>query len=123
MSVHAKKHLTENIEIVIGGGRRFVVPKETAKGILYLIKSYEVGPEESVPWRESSKALIGRYSEAGVVLRGLRAKFGLSQEQLADQLGIPQSNISEMENGKRSIGKGMAKRLAGALSVDYRVFL
>ena len=31
--------------------------------------------------------------------------------------------ISEMENGKRPIGKETAKRLASALNMDYRVFL
>jgi len=28
-----------------------------------------------------------------------------------------------MENGKRPIGKETAKKLAGALNIDYRVFL
>jgi plasmid maintenance system antidote protein VapI len=38
--------------------------------------------------------------------------------------GIPQRHISEMENGKRQIGRERAKKLADALHVaDYRVFL
>jgi len=37
--------------------------------------------------------------------------------------GIPQSHISEMENGKRPIGKKRAKILAKALKVGYKVFL
>ncbi len=31
--------------------------------------------------------------------------------------------ISEMENGKRTIGKEMAKRLGKALNISYKVFL
>ncbi|MDR3632006.1 MAG: helix-turn-helix transcriptional regulator [Desulfocapsaceae bacterium] len=37
--------------------------------------------------------------------------------------GIPQRHVSEMENGKRPIGKETAKRLSKALHTDYRVFL
>ena len=36
---------------------------------------------------------------------------------------IPQRHISEMENGKRTIGKEMAKRLSKVLHTDYKVFL
>jgi len=38
-------------------------------------------------------------------------------------IGVTPSHISEMENGKRSIGKNMAKRLAKALRAEYKVFL
>jgi plasmid maintenance system antidote protein VapI len=37
--------------------------------------------------------------------------------------GIPQRHISEMENGKRPIGKEMAKKLGKALNISYKVFL
>ena len=47
----------------------------------------------------------------------------MTQHQLAERCGLPQRHISEMENGKRPIGKENAKRLAAALHVDYRVFL
>jgi transcriptional regulator with XRE-family HTH domain len=52
-----------------------------------------------------------------------RGKEGLTQKQLADRIGIAQHHVSEMENGKRTIGKEMAKKLAEVLNVDYRVFL
>jgi plasmid maintenance system antidote protein VapI len=39
------------------------------------------------------------------------------------QIGIPQRHLSEMEKGKRPIGKEMAKRLANALKTHYKVFL
>jgi plasmid maintenance system antidote protein VapI len=47
----------------------------------------------------------------------------LTQTQLAELTGIPQRHISEMENGKRTIGKEMAKRLGKALNISYKVFL
>ncbi len=59
----------------------------------------------------------------GSAIRGLRLREGLTQEQLAGLLGVKRTNLSEMENGKRPIGKIMAKRLAQALKTDYKVFL
>jgi DNA-binding XRE family transcriptional regulator len=59
----------------------------------------------------------------GSAIRGLRLRDGLTQEQLARLLGIKRTNLSEMENGKRPIGKNMAKRLAQVLKTDYKVFL
>jgi len=73
---------------------------------------------DSVPWEE-----VYPDFNASVALRGARKREGLSQEQLAQLVGASQVHISEMENGKRAIGKTMAKRLAKALKVDYRVFL
>jgi transcriptional regulator with XRE-family HTH domain len=72
----------------------------------------------SVNWRA-----IFPHFDAGVALRGARKRENLTQKQLAELLGISQTHISEMEHGKRPIGKEMARRLAKVLKVDYRVFL
>jgi transcriptional regulator with XRE-family HTH domain len=56
-------------------------------------------------------------------LRGARIKAAITQTRLSELTGIPQRHISEMELGKRPIGKESAKKLALALIVDYRVFL
>lgn len=69
-----------------------------------------------------NKHFAGR-PEWAVSLRGYRTREGLTQAQLADATGIPQRHISEMENGKRPIGKERAKVLAKALNTDYRIFL
>jgi plasmid maintenance system antidote protein VapI len=47
----------------------------------------------------------------------------LTQIALSKLTGIPQRHISEMENGKRPIGKEMAKRLGKALNIGCKVFL
>lgn len=79
--------------------------------------------EDFIPWRESSKERIKKYTEAGIMLRGSRYKIGITQKLLAELLNISQHHISEMENGKRSIGKAMAKKLANVFKTDYRLFL
>jgi DNA-binding XRE family transcriptional regulator len=62
-------------------------------------------------------------SRPAVHLKGLRTREGLTQAQLAEATGIHQRHISEMENGKRGIGKETALKLAEALNADYRLFL
>jgi transcriptional regulator with XRE-family HTH domain len=47
----------------------------------------------------------------------------MTQKQLSEISGIPQSHISAMENGRVSIGKDRAKRLAEVLNINYRIFL
>jgi len=59
----------------------------------------------------------------GDALRGARELCAMTQQQLAEAVGASKSNISEMERGKRTIGKAMAKRLAKALGTSYKVFL
>ena len=66
--------------------------------------------------------LDAKYGKAGAVLRGLRSRDGMTQQQLAKELRVTQGDISAMENGRRPIGKSMAARLAKVFKSDYRVF-
>jgi transcriptional regulator with XRE-family HTH domain len=77
---------------------------------------------DALPWREAFPELTPE-SEPGRMLQGARYREGMTQVQLAALTGIPRRHISEMEHGKRPIGKENAKKLAKALRVDYRVFL
>jgi len=81
------------------------------------------GKERSIPWREVARSNIEKYTEAGLALRGARYKAGLTQAKLAEKLEILPHHISEMEYGKRPIGKKMAHKLAEVLDVNYKVFL
>ena len=75
------------------------------------------------PWRDLFKEEIARYSEVGLSLRGARYRENLSQRALAEQVGITQTNLSNMEHGKRPIGEKLAKRFAKVFGSDYRLFL
>lgn len=122
MSAPMRKPLTETITV---GHTCFQVPRETAKAVLVLLKG-AVSEDEEIILADKSDAirkLDAQYTRAGACLQGARLKGGLSQIQLAGKLGIPQTNVSAMELGKRPIGKNMAKRLAKVLNVDYRTFL
>ncbi len=75
---------------------------------------------DSLPWRECFEE---EELTPGAMLAGARGKEGLTQQQLAQMTGIPQRHISEMEHGKRPIGKETAKKLSKALNIGYKVFL
>jgi len=71
-------------------------------------------------WRTD---LDRKYTKAAALLKGARYKENLTQAQLANKLNITQGNLSQMENGKRPIGKNMAKRIEQVCNVNYRLFL
>jgi transcriptional regulator with XRE-family HTH domain len=77
---------------------------------------------DTVPWPECFPDLEDQ-AIPGRCLREARAKEGVTQQQLALKTGIPQRHISEMESGRRPIGKDMAKKLGAALNIGYQVFL
>ena len=118
MQEHTKKRpIEETVEL------RFLGPIVNRSQAIEQMKPLGfVDLSDSVPWREAypeftEEQLIGR------ALAGARYREGLTQVQLSEKTGIPQRHISEMENGKRAIGKELAKRLEKALNISYRVFL
>jgi hypothetical protein len=117
MQERTKKHPIESIELKFLGP---IVNK--ARAIESLKPLGFVEALDSTPWREA----YPEYSEGqliGKALAGARYREGLTQIQLSEMTGIPQRHISEMENGKRPIGKEMAKRLGKVLNISYKVFL
>lgn len=58
----------------------------------------------------------------GKVVRGLRVKEDITQEELAKRLGIAQTRVSEIESGKRPISRNMAKKLGEAFNMSPRAF-
>ena len=117
MQERTKKHPIESVEL------RFLGPiVNMAKAIESLKPLGFVDTLDSVPWREA----YPEYSEGQIIgkaLAGARYREGLTQIQLSGMTGIPQRHIGEMENGKRPIGKEMAKRLGKVLNISYKIFL
>jgi DNA-binding XRE family transcriptional regulator len=63
------------------------------------------------------------YGTAGYYLRLYRLRAGLTQAELAEQTGIRQHHLSEIENNKRVLGKANARKLAVKLNCDYQSLL
>jgi len=114
-----KKRLTEEIELHFTGPAEKKTAAIDALNRLGFVPLRCHGSLQS--WRDSFPEL--QNNEPGVFLAGARHREGLTQRELAARSGIPQRHISEMENGKRSIGKKNAKILAQILNADYRAFL
>jgi ribosome-binding protein aMBF1 (putative translation factor) len=111
-----KKHHIENIEL------SFIGPADKKQDAIDCLKRLGfVDISDKAHWTEIFPEFVG--NESGAALRGARYKEGLTQIQLAKLTGIPQRHITEMENGKRPIGKKNAKKIAEILKVDYRIFL
>jgi DNA-binding XRE family transcriptional regulator len=112
-----KKHLTDEVAKIIWHNGMYAVPVE-------VLERYKVkANQDAIPITELFNHLIEESGESGVLLKGLRYREGLSQVQLAEKLNISQTNLSAMENGKRNIGKELAKRIAELFGLDYRMFL
>jgi predicted transcriptional regulator len=114
MLARTKTRPTENALVPL----HLMVRPSSVNSIKKYIESLE--NSDAVPWRDIA---AGRGSVPASVLRGARSKEEITQARLSEMTGIPQRHISEMERGKRTIGKENARKLAAALKTDYRVFL
>jgi DNA-binding XRE family transcriptional regulator len=100
---------------------RLRVHRSNAPKIKEYARTVEAGSERTYSVAEVFPEYMGK--EPQIALRAYRHRENLTQRQLAELTGIPQRHISEMENGKRSIGKELAKRLGKALNAEYKMFL
>lgn len=125
MSAHMKARLTSKTtcKVVIempGKAKKLIfVPAKHLQKLENFLDKY--GESDSISWEELAKDRIAKYKKSGLALRGARFREGLSQKELAKRTGISQENISKMENGKRSIGDKVAKKLAKVLKIDLRL--
>lgn len=121
MSVLTKKPRTEETLV----RARITLPlakwPETRRALRALKVKFEE-EDEFIPWRQMFPELKDE-DMPGLHLQAARHHFGLTQIALSQKTGIPQRHLSEMENGKRSIGKKTAKLLASVLKLDYRLLL
>ena len=123
MSVAVKMPL---IKIEISEGKKtklYLVPKSAANALAVLLEGYSENDEDSVPAEDVFPDLKDPSKHPMITFRGIRAKAGLSQKELAERLEIAQADVSNIERGKREIGKALAKRIEKEFKIDYRRFL
>lgn len=114
MLARTKKHPTESVQF-------YGSPQTIRRLREYARSTGAIEAHDTVLASEVSPELVT--NPHGTYLKGIRYREELTQEQLAELSGIPRRHISEMENGKRPIGKVTARKLANILHADYRVFL
>ena len=126
---------SDNIEILV------TVPKVNASKIKQYLKKqgcvyvnekpaaearqYTASKMHSSPLEQDlidAKELFAERTPANMLI-GARGKENITQVQLSQITGIPRRHISDMENGRRPIGKQNAMKLEKALNISYRLFL
>lgn len=129
MSEHMKKHLISthahgSTLHITYHDKTYVIPKKIVEQ--YVVENDKVKKTK----RKESKSLQGlfdeldvKFTKAGALLKGLRMREGLSQVKFAKKIGVTQANLSNMENGRRPIGKIVAKRIEKIFGTNYRYFL
>ncbi len=117
MQEPTKKRHTDNDIITL----QLKVHRKNAAKVEEFAKEIEEGGKHTYSLAEVFPDLVDK--EKTIALRAYRTREDLTQRELAKKVGIPQRHISEMETGKRVIGKEMAKRFAEVLGIDYRALL
>ena len=130
MSAHMREHHTDSHESLC-----VILKMPNSKKVSYSIPLSRLGEVEAflekqceedespVAWETLAKERIEKYKKSGLVLRGMRYREDLSQKKLAEKSGVTQNEISNIENGKRAVGKKIAEKLARALNFDYRLLI
>ena len=84
----------------------------------------EENDEELLEWDSTDLAReISAKKTPGKLLQAYRLREGLTLVELAERIGTKYPNLSAIENDRRTIGLGTAKKLGRELSVDFRKFL
>lgn len=129
MSAHTREHNTDTqkffcvIVNLNNSKKSYNIPLSHQKELERVLEKYSENDDTPVAWEVLAKERIEKYKKSGLVLRGMRYREGLSQKHLAETSGITQNEISNIENGKRTVGKKIAEKLAKVLNFDYRMLL
>ena len=117
------RHTNDCKVIVITHGMEKVsyIPENKMKKLEEFLDKYNLEDDSPLAWEVLAKDRIEKYKKAGLVLRGMRYRENISQVALAKKTGVSQNEISNIENGKRTVGEKIAKKLAEALNFDYRL--
>lgn len=118
MLEHTKKPPTDGMRSIC-----IRVPEGEAEAAVSFLRSqgYTIADDDRER-NAPSEEVLGEITP-GRLLRGARHREGMTQQALADAVDCKKHHISEMENGKRPIGKQNARKLGKALNVDPRRFL
>src|SRR5690606_13940774 len=102
----------------------FNLPYDFGSYLVAFLKGLEQNSdEERVPAHDVFPDLGDPQRRIGIIFRGIRYKHHLTQVQVAQRLGLDQSDVSKIEKGKRAIGKALAKKVQHEFGIDYRRLL
>lgn len=119
--MHHIEHITVTVKGLPGKPKTYILPRYIGEELQAYMEAQ--ADQERIPAENIFPDTFDTAKGPAIALRGLRYRENLTQKELAKKIGIHQHHLSEMENGKRSIGKDMARKLAKALHADWKIFL
>jgi DNA-binding XRE family transcriptional regulator len=132
MSVHTKKHHISahshgSMLYITHQHRTYAIPKKVVDKYILADDQAKKRKKKAKSSAESIETIFQKldqkYTRPGALLKGLRLREGLLQIQFAKKINVTQANLSNMENGRRPIGKIIAKRIEKIFGANYRYFL
>jgi DNA-binding XRE family transcriptional regulator len=104
----------------ITGGRvslEVKVPERIADAVEAAIQSVDTESRLYTPEEIFGPSSVGR------LIRGARAREGMTQVELAKRIGVSKAYLSDLEHDRRAVGKNLAKTIGAAVGVNWKVFL
>lgn len=127
MSARMKERPTDGqakVTVILPNSKKvFYISTKNYRKCESVLEKYSEENEKPIAWEVLAKDRIEKYKKAGLVLRGMRYRENISQKTLSEKSGIAQNVISSIENGKRTVGEKVAKKLAKVLNFDYHLLL
>jgi DNA-binding XRE family transcriptional regulator len=118
MQVHVKTPRTKiNIEGEISTKLLKALKEDFGEELVVEDDEWVIATETQ--WYKKTKARM----KPGDHMRAYRLSRGLTQPQLGKILAISKQNISDMEHGRRTIGKEVARKLADIFKTSVEKFL
>src|SRR4030042_644026 len=119
MQVHVKTpQIKINIEGSVSNKLLKVLKEDFGDKVVIEDDEYELA--QNTDWYKKTSAKM----TSGYHMKACRMSRGLTQIQMGEALGgISKQNISGMENGRRTIGKEVAKKLAKIFNTSVDKFL
>jgi len=129
--MHLISHISQNpdrvITVTVQEAKKkvktFLVPLAARGTVEHFLKQCLPAPAPTLAAATVLPELADARLRPATMLRASRTRARLTQKALAAKLGVLQHHLSEMEHGKRAIGKQMAKKLASVFESDYRLFV
>ncbi|MEO8963634.1 MAG: helix-turn-helix transcriptional regulator [Gammaproteobacteria bacterium] len=118
-----KAHSRGEALVVTYSHKTYVIPKNIADQYVVEKEKTKKSTKSPTTIKNLFEDLEKKFTKAGALLKGLRMRENLSQVEFAKKIDITQANLSTMENGRRSIGKTIAKRIEKVFGTNYRYFL
>ncbi|PWU20552.1 MAG: hypothetical protein C5B49_04080 [Bdellovibrio sp.] len=67
--------------------------------------------------------LFIRNTTAGTIIRAFRTNFHITQKEMSEVIGVPETNLSAIENDRREIGVDLATRIGAFLGIHPSLLL